>query len=181
MAEAVHVDERAAALAARIRDVDGFPTPGVVFKDITPILGHGPSFRDAITAMVEPWADRRISMVVGIEARGFVLGAPVADRLGAGFVPLRKPGKLPHVVLGADYGLEYGLDRLEAHADSLVAGDRVLIIDDVLATGGTASAAVSLVRLLGGDVVGIGFLLELGFLGGRAALPGLELHVVMGF
>jgi adenine phosphoribosyltransferase len=177
----VDVDDRAAALAARIRDVADFPSPGVVFKDITPILGHGPSFRDAITAMVEPWVERGISTVVGIEARGFVLGAPVADRLGAGFVPLRKPGKLPHAVLGADYGLEYGEDRLEAHADALVAGDRVLIVDDVLATGGTAAAAVSLVRLLGGDVAGVGFLLELGFLGGRAALPGLELHVVMGF
>jgi adenine phosphoribosyltransferase len=168
-------------LAARIRDVPDFPSPGIVFKDITPILGHGPSFRLAIDALAAPWEDRGITKVLGIEARGFVLGAPVADRLCAGFVPLRKAGKLPAAVVGTEYALEYGVARIEAHLDGVVAGERVVIIDDVLATGGTAAAAVEVARLLGAEVVGLGFLLELGFLEGRRRLDGQTIDSVMRF
>jgi adenine phosphoribosyltransferase len=168
-------------LAARIRDVPDFPEPGVVFKDITPILGDGPSFGLALDALTEPWAGLGVTKILGIEARGFLLGAPVADRLGAGFVPVRKAGKLPSEVVGVEYALEYGSSRIEMHVDAVAPGERVLVIDDVLATGGTAAAAVGLAALLGADVVGLGFLLELGFLGGRARLEGQNIHTVMRF
>ena len=156
-----------------------FPEPGIVFKDITPLLGDAGAFRVALDQVGLPYGSLSIDKVVGIEARGFIFGAPLADRLGAGFVPVRKPGKLPWKILAQEYALEYGTDRLEAHNDAVSAGDRVLIVDDVLATGGTGAAAVDLVRSLGGEVMGLAVLVELGFLNGRAKLPGVDVHAVV--
>lgn len=165
--------------AAYIRDVPDFPEPGVVFKDITPLLGHGDTFRASLDAIAAPYDDMQIDVVVGIEARGFIFAAPLAQRFNAGFVPVRKPGKLPWQVSGQEYSLEYGTDRLEAHSDAIRQGDRVLVVDDVLATGGTGAAAVALVRELGGDVLGFAVLIELDFLGGRNRLSDVEVHTVV--
>jgi len=165
-----------AALRALIRDIPDFPQPGVVFKDITPLLGDAVGFTTVVDRLTEHFAGRRIDKVVGIEARGFVVAAPVAHRLAAGLVPVRKPGKLPWETQFEEYDLEYGTDRLEIHQDAVAPGDRVVIIDDVLATGGTAAAAARLVEAIGGEVVGLGFLLELAFLGGRDRLAGRD-HV----
>ena len=156
---------------AALRDVPDFPKPGVLFKDVTPLLADGPLFRDATGAMAAWFAEARVTRVAGIESRGFILGAPIAQHLGVGFVPLRKPGKLPYERRSVAYALEYGSDALEAHVDACP-GDRVLIVDDVLATGGTAAAACALVEAVGGTVVGCAFLLALDFLGGRARLAG---------
>jgi adenine phosphoribosyltransferase len=164
----------AAWLTERIRDIPDFPKPGVGFKDITPLLADPEAFGVVVDRIAEHFLGRRIDKVVGIEARGFVLAAPVALRLGAGFVPVRKPGKLPWTTAYEEYELEYGTDRLEAHRDAFSPGERVAVIDDVLATGGTAAAAVRLVEALGGEVVGLGFLLELTFLGGAARLEGRD-------
>jgi adenine phosphoribosyltransferase len=166
-------------LREHLRDIPDFPTPGVTFKDITPLLGSGPAFQGAIDALAEAWAGERIDRIAGIEARGFLLAAPVADRLGAALIPIRKPGKLPWEVVEESYELEYGIDTIQAHRDAAQAGDRVLIIDDVLATGGTAAAACALLEGLGAEVVGIGVLLELGFLHGRARLGGREVRSVL--
>ncbi len=157
-------------LLEHLRDVPDFPEPGVLFKDITPLLADGDAFRFAIDALAEPFADRDVDLVIGIEARGFLFAAPIAYRLGAGCTPLRKPGKLPYETIEHTYELEYGTDTLSAHVDAVSAGDRVLIVDDVLATGGTARAACDLVEGLGGEIVGCAFLLELGFLSGRERL-----------
>ena len=151
-----------------IRDVPDFPLPGILFKDITPVLADAGAFADAVHAMAAPWRETSLDAVVGVEARGFILGAALARELQVGFVPVRKPGKLPAHTLSLDYGLEYGRDRLEIHADAMPAGARVLVVDDVLATGGTLKAAVQLVEQQGGVVVGTGVLVELGFLGARA-------------
>ncbi|WP_419846114.1 adenine phosphoribosyltransferase [Candidatus Poriferisocius sp.] len=153
-----------------IRDIPDFPTEGILFKDITPLLDDGEALRWAADALADRFADTPADRVVGVEARGFILGAPVAYRLGLGFVPFRKPGKLPYSTVSVDYQLEYGTASLEAHSDALSSGQRVLIVDDVLATGGTAAAAVDLVKSKDAEVVGVGFLLELGFLGGRGRL-----------
>jgi adenine phosphoribosyltransferase len=157
-------------LRAAIRDVPDFPKPGIVFKDITPVLGDPRLLRRTVKAMAAPFADAKVSYVVGVESRGFILGAPVALDLGAGFIPVRKPGKLPHRTAAAEYALEYGTDRLEIHADACAPDARVLVVDDVLATGGTASATCRLVETLGGLVVGCSFLICLSFLPGAAAL-----------
>ncbi len=157
-------------LESYIRDVQDFPKEGVVFKDITPLLASPEGFRAAIDMLADGYADDGVTKLVGAEARGFILGGALAYRLGAGFVPARKPGKLPRDTATAEYQLEYGIDSLEMHRDSVVPGDRVLIIDDVLATGGTAAAKASLVRESGGEVVGFAFLLELDFLHGRDKL-----------
>jgi len=157
-------------LADHIRDVPDFPRPGIVFRDITPLLSDPTAFGLTVDAMVEAVGDRPVDKVVGIEARGFILAAPVAYRLGAGFVPVRKQGKLPGPVVGEGYALEYGTDQLEIHADALTAGDSVLVVDDVLATGGTAAATVRLVERLGATVVGLAFVIELDDLGGRSRL-----------
>ena len=157
-------------LAAHIRDIPDFPTPGVTFKDITPLLGDATLLREAVEGLARPHRASGITRVLGVEARGFILAAPVAVALGAGFVPVRKVGKLPWAVEKADYALEYGTDVLEIHRDALDPGERVLVVDDVLATGGTAAATVRLAAALGGEVVGLAFLIELTFLGGRAAV-----------
>ena len=160
------------SLRAHVRDIADWPQPGVGFKDITPLLGHPEAFAVAVRELVEHFTGERVDKVVGIEARGFVVAAPVALGLGAGFVPARKVGKLPWRTHQVEYALEYGTDRLEVHADAVVPGERVLIVDDVIATGGTAAAAAELVELLGGEVVGLGFIIELAFLGGSARLGG---------
>jgi len=166
-------------LASYIRDVPDFPEPGIVFKDITPLLGHAELFGEAIEAMAGPYDASGVDVVVGIEARGFIFAAPMARRFNAGFVPIRKPGKLPWQVSGQEYDLEYGTDRLEAHNDAIRPGARVLIVDDVLATGGTGAAAVDLVRALGGEVIGFTVLIELDFLGGRDKLDAVDVHTVV--
>jgi adenine phosphoribosyltransferase len=162
----------AANLAALVRDIADWPRPGITFKDITPLLADGPAFTGAVEALTASFADVEIDKVLGIEARGFIFAAPVAHRLGAGFVPVRKSGKLPWLIEGEHYDLEYGTDLLEIHRDAVAEGERILVIDDVLATGGTAAATARLVERIGGTVVGLGFVLELEFLSGRARLPG---------
>jgi len=157
-------------LAAHIRDIPDFPRPGVVYKDITPLLGDAEAFGTCLDALAAPYADAGVTKVCGTEARGFILAAPVARGFGAGFVPVRKAGKLPWEIERQEYELEYGTDLLEIHRDAIEPGERVLIVDDVLATGGTAAATARLVDKLGGEVVGYSFLVELAFLGGRAAL-----------
>lgn len=159
-----------------IRDIPDFPEPGIVYKDITPLLGDAVAFNAAIEAMVVPWADRSVDVVVGIEARGFLFGATIARQLGVGFVPVRKPGKLPFETSSIEYDLEYGTDALEMHRDAIVPAQRALIIDDVLATGGTAAAAAELIRRGGGELAGFGFLLELGFLAGRDRLTDISVE-----
>jgi len=151
----------------------------VIFKDITPVLGHSATFAELIMAMAEPHRRAGISKVAGIEARGFTLAAPVAKELGAGFIPLRKPGKLPAKTLNQTYSLEYGTDALEMHVDAVEAGEKILIIDDVIATGGTAAAAVNLVRRAGAEVVGVAVFIELGFLNGRSALDGVPFYALI--
>ena len=157
-------------LRKHLRDVVDFPSPGIIFKDITPLLADVEAFRWAVDALAEPWAEADVDLVAGIEARGFLFAAPVAYRLGAGVIPLRKPGKLPWETLARTYALEYGTDSVLAHRDAAGPGDRVLVIDDVLATGGTAAAACGLLEELGATVIGVGVLLELGFLEGRTRL-----------
>jgi adenine phosphoribosyltransferase len=192
-------------ISARIRDIPDYPQPGIVFKDITPLLADGDAFAAVVSAMAEGSGDGeggrgqgvgglgqgvgglgqgvgglgRIDKVVGIEARGFILAAPVACCLRAGFVPVRKQGKLPAETLAESYQLEYGTATVEVHVDAFQPGERVLIVDDVLATGGTAAASVSLVRRSGAEVVAVSVLLELGFLGGRARLPDVEVRSLL--
>ena len=161
-------------LTARIRDIPDFPKPGIVFKDVTPLLADPDAFAHAIEALSEPFCDLGIDKAVGIEARGFILAAPLALACGAGFVPARKAGKLPSTRRGVSYELEYGSETVELHDDAFAPGDRVLIVDDVLATGGTAAATVELVEALGGEVVGLAFLIELAFLSGASRLAGRQ-------
>jgi adenine phosphoribosyltransferase len=162
-------------LRAKVRDVPDFPKPGVVFKDIMPLLGDAEALADAVEQMAR-WAEpRRPDVVLGAEARGYITGGALACRLDCGFVPARKPGKLPWHTVAVKYALEYGFDQLEVHADSIRAGQRVLVHDDVLATGGTAKATVQLVEQLGGVVVGLPFIIELSFLNGRSQLEGYDI------
>jgi adenine phosphoribosyltransferase len=168
-------------LRSRIRDIPDFPRPGIVFKDITPLL-LDPAALDAAVGALADWArPLEVDIVAAAEARGFILGGALARELGAGFVPARKPGKLPFDTVSAEYVLEYGVDALEMHADALSNGARVLLHDDLLATGGTARALASLVEGAGGVVVGFGFLVELAFLGGRAALEPYEVHALVAY
>jgi adenine phosphoribosyltransferase len=157
-----------------IRDVPDFPQPGIIFKDITPLLADKDTFKGVVEQVCSHWAERPPDVVTAIEARGFIPGGAVALGLGAGFVPIRKPGKLPWKTVSQDYQLEYGTDRLQIHEDAVKPGQTVLIVDDVLATGGTAAAATQLIRKLGGVVLGIHVLIELSFLGGRDRLHGIE-------
>jgi adenine phosphoribosyltransferase len=162
-------------LEGLVRDVPDFPQPGIVFKDVTPLWADPSAFRFSIDAIADHYAGVEVDRVVGVEARGFILAAPVAYRFGAGFAPVRKRGKLPADIASESYDLEYGTDTLEIHRDGVLTGQRVLIVDDVLATGGTAAATIRLVEALGGSVVGLGFLIELGFLNGRKRLADYEL------
>ena len=171
-------NDLAARLRARIRDIPDFPQPGITFRDITPMLADPEMLAAVVDALVEAFPGP-IDKVLGIEARGFILAAPVAYRAGAGFVPVRKAGKLPHDVEQVEYELEYGTDSLEIHRDAVTPGERVLIVDDVIATGGTAAASARLVERLGGTVVGLGFAIELGPLDGRAKLVDYDVHALL--
>ena len=166
-------------LKARIRHVPDYPKPGILFYDITTLLRDPDGYRAAIDQLTAPFAGAGIEAVVGIESRGFILGAAVAERLKAGFVPIRKPGKLPSATVRESYALEYGTDSLEIHTDALTKGQRTLIVDDVLATGGTAAAAVKLVTGLGASLQGLSFLIELGFLNGKTKLGEERVHSVL--
>ena len=166
-------------LQRTVRDVNNFPKAGIVFKDVTPVLLDVKLFAQAVTLMAEPYRDARITRVVAIESRGFLFAAPLALELGAGLVPIRKPGKLPAATQRVEYALEYGTDALEMHHDAVQAGDRVLIVDDVLATGGTANAAAQLVGGTGATVVGFSFFIELDFLNGRQRLQGRRVEALL--
>jgi adenine phosphoribosyltransferase len=163
-------------LRAHIRDIPDFPRAGIVFKDITPLLADATAFRATVDGLSDAFAGEEVDRVLGVEARGFIIAAPVACHFGAGFVPVRKAGKLPWQIEREEYELEYGTDLLEVHRDAVRPGERVLIIDDVLATGGTAAATARLVEKLGGEVIGFGFVIELLFLGGRAQLGSAPVH-----
>ena len=159
-----------------VRDVPGYPQAGIIFRDITPLLANKAVFSEVVDLMSGAWKDRKPDLVAAIEARGFIPGAAMAVRLKAGFVPIRKLGKLPWTTIGESYQLEYGTDQLEIHSDAVAPGQRVLIVDDVLATGGTAAAAVRLVRKLGGEVIGVQVLIELAELRGRDRLSDIEVQ-----
>jgi adenine phosphoribosyltransferase len=175
--EAAALEDVRSLIQARIRDIPDYPQPGVVFKDITPLLGDGAAFGKMIEALAAGHAG--VDKVAGIEARGFILAAPVARALGAGFVPIRKQGKLPAATFAESYSLEYGTATIEVHQDAFEPGERVLLIDDVLATGGTAAASAALVGRCGAKVDSITVLLELGFLNGRSKLPGLPVQALL--
>ena len=168
-----------ADLRALIREIPDFPKPGIGFKDITPVLAHPLGLDAAVRSLAEQARPLNVDVVIGAEARGFLLGPAVARELGAGFVLARKPGKLPHDTVRAEYVLEYGTDALEVHSDAVSHGARVLVHDDLLATGGTARALCELVELLGGVVAGCGFLIELGYLDGRRRLDGYDVHALI--
>ena len=164
-------------LRASIRTIADYPKPGILFRDITTLLGDARAFRRAVDELVQPYAGTRIDKVAGIEARGFILGGAVAHQLSAGFVPIRKKGKLPHTVVSIAYSLEYGLDEMEMHEDAVAPGERVLLVDDLIATGGTASAAVKLLKQLGADVAAACFVIDLPDLGGAAKIRDLGVAV----
>ena len=168
-------------LKALIRDVPDFPTPGILFRDITPLLGHATGLRQTVQWMADRFQASGVELVAGIESRGFIFGAPLAVALGTGFVPIRKLGKLPSTTIRREYELEYGSNHLEVHADAIRPGQRVLLVDDVLATGGTAAASVELVEELGGVVVAAAFVIELAGLRGRARLPGREVYSAISY
>jgi adenine phosphoribosyltransferase len=166
-------------LKAKIREIPDFPKPGILFYDITTLLCDPKGFRDTIDALAAPYMGEDIDQVIGIESRGFILGAAVANALGCGFVPIRKPGKLPYKTHKESYNLEYGTDALEIHEGACGDQQRILIVDDVLATGGTAKAAIDLARKAGGKIIGAAFLIELDFLNGRSKLPGEPVYSVL--
>ena len=168
-------------LKAHVRDIADYPKPGIIFKDITPLLGAPEVFAATVDELGAPYGGERIDKVIGIEARGFVFAAPVAYHLAAGFVPVRKPGKLPWEIEREEYALEYGTDLLEIHRDAVDPGERVLIVDDVIATGGTAAATARLTERLGGEVAGFAFVLELGFLHGRNQIAEYPIHTVVSY
>jgi len=170
-------------LKSLIRTIPDYPKPGIMFRDVTTLLGHAEGFKAAISAMAEPFADKKVDAVAGIEARGFILGGAVADRLGGGFVPIRKKGKRPWKTIGQQYTLEYGVDVIEIHEDAIAKGQRILIVDDLIATGGTAEAAIKLVKQTGGTVVGATFIIDLPDLGGVKLLRshGVDSHALIAF
>jgi adenine phosphoribosyltransferase len=171
----------AESLRAKIREVPDFPKPGILFYDITTLLSDPAAFREAIELMTEPFKDERIDVVVGMESRGFIFSAPMALHLDAGFVPVRKLGKLPSETISVEYELEYGTNTLEVHRDAIRPKQRVLIVDDLLATGGTVLGTIELVKQLKGDIAGLSFLVELGALKGRQRLAGYRIHSVIGY
>jgi adenine phosphoribosyltransferase len=164
-------------LKAAIRTIADYPKPGIMFRDITTLLGSARAFRRAVDELVQPWAGMKIDKVAGIEARGFILGGAVAHQVSAGFVPIRKKGKLPHTTVRIAYSLEYGLDEMEMHEDAVVAGERVVLVDDLIATGGTAEGAVKLLRRMGAEVLAACFIIDLPDLGGAAKLRALDVPV----
>jgi adenine phosphoribosyltransferase len=166
-------------LARHIRPIPDFPKPGILFRDITPLLADAPAFREAIARLAQPWRGERLDAVAAVEARGFLFAAPLALELNVGLIPVRKPGKLPADTIAHEYDLEYGRDRLEMHRDVLAAGARVLVVDDVLATGGTAAACMRLVEAAGGTVAGAAFLVEIEALGGRGRLAPQRVESVL--
>ena len=168
-------------LKSTIRDIPDFPKPGILFKDITPVLADPKLLRSTIDYFAEIYAGEHIDVVIGMESRGFIFGAPLAMELSAAFAPARKPGKLPYDTVALEYSLEYGTATLELHQDAVKPGDKVLIVDDLLATGGTAGATVDLARKLGGEVVGCCFVIELGFLPGRSRLPDIDVHSIVSY
>lgn len=168
-------------LKSIIRDIPDFPKPGIIFKDITPLLSDHTAFRKAILDMSAHFADSDVDLILGAEARGFIFGSALAYEMGVGFIPARKPGKLPHRTTTATYELEYGTDSLEIHEDAIERGQRVLVVDDVLATGGTAGAKTQLIEKLGGQVAGVAFLIELAFLGGREKLAGYNVFSLISY
>ncbi|MEQ1861049.1 MAG: adenine phosphoribosyltransferase [Chthoniobacteraceae bacterium] len=168
-------------LRAAVRDVPDFPKPGIVFKDITPVLGDAALLREVVEALAEATRPLAVTKIVGIESRGFIFGAAVAVALGVGFVPVRKKGKLPWTCEAVSYALEYGEATVEIHRDAIRPGERVVVIDDLLATGGTAAAAIELVRRLGGEIAEVQCVIELGFLNGRQLLPGVEVRALISY
>ncbi|OGG43641.1 MAG: adenine phosphoribosyltransferase [Candidatus Handelsmanbacteria bacterium RIFCSPLOWO2_12_FULL_64_10] len=166
-------------LSRHIRDIPDFPKQGILFRDITPLLQNPAAFAEALEALAGPYRDGRIDMVAGIESRGFIFGAALARLLNVGFVPIRKPGKLPAEKVREEYQLEYGTDAVEVHRDAVKLGQRVLMVDDLLATGGTMAASCALIERIGGRVAGVAFLIELTFLNGRGKLKGREIHAVI--
>ncbi len=168
-------------LKSVIRDIPDFPKKGIVFKDITTLLKDAQAFRQAVEDLCAPYRDNKIDIIVGVESRGFIFGGAMAVALGVGFVPARKPGKLPAETLKEEYALEYGTDAVEMHRDAIQEGMRVLVVDDLLATGGTAAATIRLVEKMGGRIVGVAFLIELNFLKGREKLGNVPIHVLIDF
>ncbi len=170
-------------LKSLIRSIPDYPKAGIMFRDVTTLLGHAEGFQQAIAGLAEPFRDKGVQAVAGIEARGFILGGAVADRLGCGFVPIRKRGKLPWKTIGQEYTLEYGVDVIEIHEDAIAKGERILIVDDLIATGGTAEAAVKLVERSGGVIVGATFIIDLPDLGGMALLKSHKVdgHALVAF
>jgi len=164
-------------LKSSVRTIPDYPKPGIMFRDITTLLGDARAFRRAVDELVQPWAGSKVDKVAGIEARGFILGGAVAHQLSAGFVPIRKKGKLPHTTVRIAYSLEYGLDEMEMHVDAVLKGERVILIDDLIATGGTAEGAVKLLRQIGAEVVAACFIVDLPELGGAAKLRALGVPV----
>ena len=164
-------------LKAAIRSIPDYPKPGIMFRDITTLLGNARAFRRAVDEMVQPWAGMKIDKVAGIEARGFILGGAVAHQVSAGFIPIRKKGKLPHTTVRIAYSLEYGLDEMEMHEDAVVKGERVILVDDLIATGGTAEGAVKLLRQMGANVLAACFVIDLPELGGAAKLRQMDVPV----
>ena len=170
-------------LRSSIRTIPDYPKPGIMFRDITTLLGDARAFRRAVDELVQPWAGSKIDKVAGMEARGFILGGAVAHQVSAGFIPIRKKGKLPHKRVSIAYSLEYGLDEMEMHEDAVVAGERVILVDDLIATGGTAEAAVKLMKEIGANVVAAVFVIDLPDLGGRARIEklGVPVHTLVEF
>jgi adenine phosphoribosyltransferase len=171
----------AESLRAQIREVPDFPKPGILFYDITPLIGDAAGFKEAIELMTEPFREDDVDLVVGMESRGFIFSTPMALHLDAGFVPVRKLGKLPAETISVEYDLEYGTNTLEVHRDAIKPGQRVLIVDDLLATGGTVRGTIDLVEQLKGEIVGLSFLVELGFLNGRERLDDYRINSVVGY
>ena len=170
-------------LKSLIRSIPDYPKTGIIFRDITSLIAHGAGFRQSVRELAAPFHDKGIAKVAGIEARGFIFGGAIADLLGVGFVPIRKQGKLPGEVVGQDYALEYGTDRIELHADAIEPGEKILVVDDLIATGGTAIAAIDLLNRVGGDIVAASFVIDLPDLGGTNALRerGIDVHCLMEF